>query len=1508
VATYIGDAFFNVYPNTDRFLPELTAAVKRATAATRGRVPVSPVLDKAAVTSMLGQLNAALKPQTVPVSTVLDAASLLRAEAEVKAAQDRMTVNVPVNFDLSQIAAANAALQAYLRSGRTVVNIPVRFDTSSLPAANAALQAYLHSGITSADIPVRFDPASITAANAVLQKFIRSQLGTVDIPVMFSPESLSAANAHLQAYLRSIGPVSVPAKFDFNWLGAAAQALTFSAALKSIGDTLSVISARNAAVNALVASGTGIWMKFLDIANAGWANLGVNVRLFAGVFDTILPKIMTSVSVGHLLIDWIIEFAAVLGPAIIAVGAFGAAIAPVVSDAIVRFQAMQQAASALGVSIGVMNYNARGGVGPMQALQNALQPTVWELTGDALNIMNARMGTFQMVVRQVNTVVQDLAARMTAAFTSSGFSDFMKNGALDAQRFGTIIGNLGGAFGNIAKAVPGYAMIIEQAFVELTAAIEKVTSLTIPLMNVVMAFHGFILYVGLAATAGVALTTSLANGIAKMFTFAAATTDLDAVLLTMMYAWEGASAAVVAFGKNMLALALNPYVVAIAALGAVVYDLVINWNSASASVAGFTRNITTLIGTMQGGQALQEIPNALGQINAQLRIATSSAGFAQVTQQFQNIANIGNTFAKETEAQVHDLAAVWNDFTNPLKNAGKAVQDFGTLMNGVFSAKQGIALQVQQNVAALQQAFNQIMAQDRNLLIVTGQLMQGTVLIPGTFNKVTTATFSWAQALGILNAAGVQASDSLQTMQIKVAGFLQGWSAFGLNATQIGNSVNALALQAEMGQTSIQKLTSAYSNFIGVVTSGETAFGTFGTGLGTLSQALSSANASGVTFTSNLGKFRVTGTAVGATMNGISQASLGVRSAFAQEVTNAQNLYNALLTMSSVSAQGAHGQDMLAQSMKDMVAELLPLAQNSPAALSELSALAQVAGGPATDSFKALSQWVGNIKNPMADLNKQEQALTTASANLYQDTMNLAGAMNQTLTTAISNAILAAKNGPQALNNLATAMNNFATGAKGSSFGQMEADLAKAIPTLELMTGSAATAKAQFLAMAGALHIDSQTANELWAAATKVSPVLDAAAKATQQFTSDTNANRSALASATSQLGMSGQAFNKVWAAIMQENQALIGNTTQVSATKNAFLDFAQNGLHETSNQAQNLWKTAAAQNLTALAGKASTTESSFAAFAKNGLNLTASQAEQLWTTLRLQYLDTLASKASTSEASFVALAKSGLGLTDTQAQSLWTTLRQQYLDTLATKAGETESAFVATAKQFGVAADAAKKLWDQLHAMPTSVTIPVNIPVNVQISQAVASGAVSNQVAQQIMAGFGAAGGGIAGVTVGIPVPHMAPGGTVRPKAGSPAGKDSQLIMAAPGELIVPASHAPAFGDMARKAGIPGFAGGGMYTPGPGRGSGSSVNFQREMLGAMPYSYYLDSAATYAPRGGDGASAGLPLLNQYQGNTLIQLLTQQNKLLAQMPYTYAQAISQAQAQGVRRGYFATSG
>ncbi len=1334
MARLIGDVYFNVYPDTNKFLPELEAAVKKATTATRGQVAVKPVLDQAAIAVVEAQLKSL--GGAINLGIAVNQAELAAAQAKLKT----LTGQVDFFVDPAKLAADAAAVKAAL--GQAYAPIEIRTTVSQKDLGDTMFTIQNAFAINPAKVAVK--PVVDVSSEAAVRAATAAYFAANPIPLRFSisAASLAAAAAGIAAVNSAVSKTPLP-----DWGAAIAGALTYRAALSGIGDTMTTIAVRNAAVNALIGSSKSIWVSFLDVANAGWANMGVKVDLFAGVLNNVLPKMLSTVSVGHLLIDWVIEFAAVLGPAILAVGAFGAAVAPVVSDAVLRFQVMNQAASALGVSIGKVGSGAGASTGPLQALQNALQPTVWELTGDAINVMNARAGTFSTVVKAVNGVVQQLAARMTAAFTSPGFNDFMKNGALDAQRFGDILGNLGGAFGNIAKAVPGYAEIIQQFFVTLTAGIEKVTSLTIPLMNLVMAFHGFILYTGLAVTAGVAFVAGIGNVTAKMFTFAAnaiVLTGEGGILAKIGTAFTNAGTAIAAFGKNLLALAVNPYVIALAALGAAVYELVINWNSASASVAGFTRSLTQMIATAQGGTALQEIPTALGAISAQIKLASSPAAYQQLAANWNNLSNTGNAFAKDTQADFQQWGAAFSGlsklFTTDSGSWASTLAHLGDAIKGVFVPGAGVFEQVKANVNDLQNAFNKLMDQNRNLLITVGDLMQGTVKIPGTFQNVTTATFSWAQSLGILNAAGVLASDTLATMQVKVSGFLQGWAAFGLNASQIGNSVNALALQAEMGQTSISKLTGAYSNFISVVTGGETAFASFGTGLSTLSSALSSANTTGVTFHDTLGKFSVTGTSVGATLNGISQASLNARSAFAQETTNAQNLYNSLLTMSSVSAQGAHGQDLLAQSMKDMVAELLPLAKNSPQALAQLSALAQVAGGPATDSFKQLSQWVGNTKNPMQDLNNIEQQLTKASANLLQDTLNLAGAMNQTLTTAISNAILAAKGGPQVLNSLATAMNNFATGVKGTDVKSLTADIAKAIPTLVLMTGSTSNAKDQFLAMAAALHISTPEANAMWAAAQKLAPSLTTTAGASAALTKAQN------------------------------------DLTNAMLTSNG----------------------AATTSVTTLSGKY-----------------------------------------------YEALLQAGTGATTAMGD----------VDAFLTKLGATPAVV------------------DQVNAALARLPKQVNIGVNVQVAvnNQIAAGGATNAVRNAIVAGFEAGG-----------IVHAARGYTVPPKAGSAAGKDSQLIVAAPGELVIPTSHAPMFGDMARRSGIPGFDSGGI-----------------------PYSYGA-GFSSYVPMATGGGV--MPGMTQYQGAAIVNALNTLIKLGQQQPFAYAQALTQANATGVRRGWFATSG
>lgn len=1665
--------------------PASLAAARAQLASVIANVPLnfSPAQVAAAVADLNMDLRTGITTVNIPVGLSLPELTAAAASLNAYMRSNTATVQVPVQVSQAQLAAAVASLDAYLRTGITTINIPVGFSAAQVAVASIALNRYIQSGITPATVPVQVSKASLAAMNASINAYLRTGTTAVNIPVQLNQAQLAAMRASLSAYLNA-APVSVNvstasamtkvaalgaytsqvmgnAFSNVNVAGALAKILSLQAAAASIGATFSAMANTSNVLNMSLslagASANSLMKAFITMVNGGgaWGVLTSRITLFAGALNQVLPEVLSSVSVWHLATDWVLEFAAVLVPASLAVTAWGAVMAFVAADALTKFQAISAAATVTGEKIGSFNSNLKNGIGPLQSLQNYLNPTVWELYGDAMTVATSKSSVFTGIVKQVNTVVEDLAARMTAAFSSTGVQTFMQNGALDFQRFGTIIGNLGGAFGNFVKDVPGYAEIIEELFEKITAGIEAFTAFAGPVIQAGLAMHGFILYVGLALTAGVSLIAGIGNVTAKFFTFAASAVDLSTISETIQIAFLNAGLAITGFIERIALLVSNPYVVALAAIGLAAYDMVEDFDSASSAVSNWARNLTQGIAQMQGGAALQSISEAFGKITTQIQLASSPAAYNQIAANWNNLSNTGNAFAKDSTYDANEWISAWSDLGKALLTSSgwaTTVSKFGNAIADMFVTGKGVTLQVAANVGALENAYQQLSVQQQNLLVVTGQLMTSTLKIPGTNQLATTTTYSYAQSLGILNAAGVQSTDSLATMETKVASLLQGYQTLGLTAGQVGNAVNAMTFATQLGQTGITKMTQGYSSFISTITGGETAFTTFGEGLATLAQAFNSAGIA--TYTDKLGTLQVKTNEAATSMDGLSAADLNVRGAFATEITNATNLYNSLLTLATVSDAGAKGQGLLAQAGKDMVATLLPLAKGSATAMSEVSALAQIAGGPATTSFQTLSNWVGKVQNPMQQLNSIEGKLTVSSVNLETDANNLAGAFGVTLTSAISGALFAAEKGPQALQGLATALAAMVNGTGSAT--DVEAALRQLIPALTLMTGSGKNAEAQFLAMGGALHISQSELAAMWDAAQPVPGTLINAAAAAKSFTAAVQDTGNVLKGIPGVLTSNLAGYTQLQAMLAKTDTGLTNNTSAANLGKQAFINFAEQGLHQTAAQATALWANINDQNLVKLGDEATTTKTLFIQLAENGMGLTKTQATALWTTLRLQYLDTLASKAGTTESSFVALAKSGLNLSNTAAENLWTSMRQQYLDTLASKAGETETAFEGVAKQFGLNQTAAEQLWTAMHTLASGS--PYNANVNATIG---ASGEVS--VLEDIAAP------GVA-VTKNIlgELTFSAAGGIINGKG--PSGKDSTLVMAAPGEAIIPTAHVPKIADMARKASIPGFTAGGLvagapgletqlgqivpttakdvgsyaqsviqafvtgasktadasatamlptvgaqtstqivsileqalkitntplswlpaletlvskessgnasavdpisvdgqhatglfqtlpstfaqyampgYAAGPtnalddaiagiryikaeygtpaaitgigkpgtyeGYSAGGMVNepvFGYGKFSGMPYSFAENGPEQVIPGGAATQSqAGLPGLTMYQGNTLIQLLQQQNKLLGQMPYTQAQAINQANATGVRRGYFATSG
>lgn len=1326
-------------------------------------------------------------------------------------------VDIPTQITTEDMAQNAASLQAYMRTGITAIEIPTTISKADMAENAAALQAYMRTGMTAIQVPTTISTADMAANAAALQAYMRSGMTAIQVPTTISPAQLAAMKSSLNAYMNAnpvqlqVSTTTAMAKITalaayaqqamsnaFGNLGGLGTAIAKIAGLQAVSQglisTWSKLNDLTNATNAIVGTSTSLWANFFQSAGGGWAALTSRITLFAGAFNAVLPEIASSVSVWHLATDWVVEFAAVLVPATVAVSAWGAVMAFVGADALTKFEAVATAATVTGEQIGSFNSKLQGGIGPLQKLQNYLNPTVWELYGDAINVADSKTGAFTNVVKAVNSVVEDLAARMTQAFSSNGFASFINQGAADFQRFGTIIGNLGGTFGDLIKDVPGYAQVIQEVLVVITQGIEEFTAFIGPVIKAGLALHGFILYTGLMVTAGVTMLAGIGNVTVKIFEFASAATDLDTIITTLYVSFDDALIAIKAFGTRLGLLITSPAVAAIVALGLAAYAIVTNFNTATTSVTNFINNMNTHLNSLGGGSALQQIVVDLGEVNNQIKAMSTPQMYQQVASNWSNLSNWGNEISKTFQVATSDITQGYDDITNP--SVTTKIQGVQSVISGLWAAitgghAQSVSLQLTDNIKALENEYNNLTSQEKNLLTVTGSLMTGQT-------GVTTSTFSWAQSLGILNAAGVAANDSLSTMETKVDGLIQGWNTLGLTGGQVGNAVNALTMDTQLGQTGVTKLTQAYSDYISTLTGGETAFTTFGEGLQTLATSLSSAGASGVTFTNSLGQFETTGSAAGATLNGLSQASLNARGAFSEEITNATTLYNSLLTLATVSNLGAKGQGTLAQAGKDMVATLLPLAKGSSTALAQLSGLAQIAGGPATTSFQALSKWVGNTKDPMKNLNQIEGDLTTSSVNLETDASNLAGAFGVTLTSAISNAIFVAEKGPQALQALANALVALKDGT--GSVTQVTSALAQFIPALTVTTGSSKEAEDQFVALAGSIGISKTAADALWTSATTGANSLNDVTKAASGLTSAASANLNVFKMLPGYLTGSVNTYNTLVGTITETDTVLQSNKSNVNLAETAFINFAENGLDLSATAAKNLWDTQKAQNLTAMASNAKTTQSAFVNFAKSGLGLTTTQAQELWSTLRLQYLDTLATKAGSSESKFVALAKSGFGLTTSAAETLWSTLRAQYLDTLATKAGETESAFVNVAKKLGDTTTAAKNLWSALH------NVAAGSPYNAEVKSVISASGEVKAIEQS------APGASLDQVLAYLQFGET--GGTV--KGPGPSGKDSTLVVAAPGELIIPTSHAPKFGDMARKASIPGFSSGGMVTAEP--------------------------------------------------------------------------------------------
>lgn len=916
----------------------------------------------------LTSLQARIKSMSGRLTELRIGADSKPAEAGITRIQSRLAslakqmASLTMGADTKKIDAAIAKEEARVADLRQQMSkLSLNADDAKAAARIADLKARVaHLREDMKDMPAGVDSrraaANIVAIEAEL-KVLKNNAQAVRIAAdrkAFTAQ-IAASEAEVRRLKQEAADIRLGANIDMGKLLAA------EAALLGIEHTVGELGKKElpvaeTAMNVFFAS-TSAGSTF---AAAGWKLLTGHLTLFGGALNRVLPRMFTSVAVWHLLADAVIETVAVWAPAIIAVTAFGVAGADAAKEVFRRMQAVHTVMDATGKAVPPLSNN-------FAMLAKAVRPEVYQLFGDALVIMNKRGGAFNAVATQTGKVIDQLAARFVVAVTSgTGVNKFMENAVNDVRLLGDSIGNFGGIFGAVFRAVPGYAEILLKVGDWMTKVLEAFTQAVEPVIAFGLALHGFFIYGGTAVTLFLAMVGGLVKltgaffnfnkavtlvGLTSLKTFAVAIAGGIANIITYtgvmigMAASEGVAAAATGLLSDaLLILSRVPIMVWITLAAAAIAGLIFVFRGAHSAAQDF-------VGGLQKSIQNAQIPSLLGTIGAAqtqvaARLSEAQAKLAH-TQQYSNGINFKTG---QITRQVTDA----------------------------YRQQQG-------SVDVLRAAHSQL-----------GQQYQ---LVSGRVGKLAQQYGGQTQALGLLNLAGITASQVLdknnanwQVALVQVEATTRAYKAMGVQAGQLGNDLDVLGRTETDQYQATQKLNQAWTAFIGDVTSTQGSFDTVAQGFFTLND-----HAGKLTF--SLGKLKVKYADQKAAIDSLTPAGIALNQAFTDQIGNIDKLFASWRTAGLAN-------NLFTSGVKDAIAPLVKYATGSKEATAQLVALAQEASYQGPISLQALTKWLGNTHGATQKL-KDITNQATAQEALLTGAMQAQGSfIANRLLADINNAIL----------------------------------------------------------------------------------------------------------------------------------------------------------------------------------------------------------------------------------------------------------------------------------------------------------------------------------------------------------------------------------------------------------------------------------------------------------------------------------------------------------------------
>jgi hypothetical protein len=701
-----------------------------------------------------------------------------------------------------------------------------------------------------------------------------------------------------------------------------------------------------------------------------WGILGnkTKVPLFGGQSFGWIPRFIVGIGTLHLLVDVLAEVLAIVIPATIALGAFALAGSDSFKLVVRQVQNMHTAMDATGKTIPPFTRN-------LEKMHQAVRPDVYQLFGEGLAIVNAKTGEFNKLATGTARVMDNLAARITVAIKSGGFSVFMRNAVDDVQQLGNVFGNLFGIIGNLLHAMPGIAQILLTITQNATGFIERLTSSAVvqKITNFGLIGHGALVYVGLGATiAGKAVSASL-GGLGNL------ASKGGIALAALGGRGQKAGDALFKLGGRLKGLASFPW----------------GWAAAAAIVVGFLafKLITAKDATQNWLDSLQKV----------LMAQNAVTGFMQL----QADQVIVSQHLARAQVEVHH--AMTNVASDTRVVAGRAGMMNITLENAVKKSSE------------LSKGQRQL-SDESNLY--NSRLSRLAIGLGGVGN-----------AQGFLIASGVKMGDMLkkgthawlmilQQVEATRAGYL----AMGQTGGVLQNDLNALNLSMSDQFKAMQNLNSAWDTVIGTMTGGETNFITFQQDIISVKEALAQVGGTSRTTNHTFDQLVAGAAKSGASMHGLNAASLQLRGTWQTAFSGAQTLIDSLRLMSSLSPGGFPA---VKDAMKLMIAQLIPLGKGAKWSRDELKLLGQEAGIKGVRSFKDLASKLGDTH----DAGKKLDALITKMGgninNLADDAKALAGTLKQDLINRFVESKIAASNAGKDINTMAgDIVNNASQGKK----------------------------------------------------------------------------------------------------------------------------------------------------------------------------------------------------------------------------------------------------------------------------------------------------------------------------------------------------------------------------------------------------------------------------------------------------------------------------------------------